>query len=127
MTGWLIATIVTPACDLAQASLERSRARTALYSALPPRSTAAGSRWPVAAVAGPLVTLFVALAVVVTPFVSWLSGIDAHLGITPGANQIKNWSQTNYGGYEGQDAYPEYQALVQTMEHVGTKHGCGRA
>ena len=129
MTGWLIATIVTTACDLIEAGLERSRARVAAvsYSALPPRSTARGSRWPVAAVAGPLVTLFVALAVVVTPFVSWLSGIDSHLGITPGANQIKNWSQTNYEGYEGQYAYPEYQALVETMEHVGTKYGCGRA
>jgi hypothetical protein len=49
------------------------------------------------------------------------------LGITPGANQVTNWSSFNYSGYQAQAAYPEYRALVQTMEHVGSTDGCGQS
>jgi hypothetical protein len=80
----------------------------------------------VAAVAGPLVALIVALAVVVTPFVLPFSTLR-DIGITPGANQVTNWSAYNYSGYEGKPAYPEYRALIETMEHVGATHGCGQA
>jgi hypothetical protein len=88
----------------------------------PPRS---GMRWPVAAVAGPLVALVVALAVVVTPFVFSYSTMES-IGITPGPNQVTNWSSWNYQGYEGRPAYAEYQGLIKTMEHVGATHGCGQ-
>jgi hypothetical protein len=129
MAGWGIATLVTTVCDLTEVALERRRSRAQWFDALPPSAPALGTRrWPVAAVAGPLVTLAVALGVVVTPFVSWGAPILRDLGITPGPNQVKNWSNFNYSGYEGQTtAYPEYQAVIQTMEHVGLTHGCGRA
>jgi hypothetical protein len=84
------------------------------------------SRWPTAGVVGPLVALFVALLVVVTPFVLSYSTMQS-LGITPGPNQVTNWSSFNYQGYQGQAAYPEYRALIQTMEHVGDTYGCGQA
>jgi hypothetical protein len=82
--------------------------------------------WPVAAVAGPLVALVVALVVVVTPFVLSFSTMKS-LGITPGPNQVTNWSSFNYSGYQAQAGYPEYRALVQTMERVGSKYGCGQS
>ncbi len=40
---------------------------------------------------------------------------------------MTNWSSFNYSGYQAQPAYPEYRALVQTMEHVGATDGCGQA
>jgi hypothetical protein len=76
-------------------------------------------------VAGPLVALVVAVAVVVTPFALPLSSVEA-FGVTPGANQVTNWSAWNYSGYEGKDAYPEYRALIDTMERVGRRDGCGQ-
>jgi hypothetical protein len=82
--------------------------------------------WPVAAVAGPLVALVVALVVVVTPFALSLSALKS-LGVTPGPNQVTNWSSFNYGGYQAQAAYPEYRALIQTMKRVGATYGCGQS
>jgi hypothetical protein len=116
MAGWGIAAAVTGLCDLA----DRVRARRADSVASP------ASSWPVAAVAGPLVALAVALVVVVTPFVlSYNDMVD--LGITPGANQVTNWSAYNYEGYEGQPAYAEYRAVISTMTDVGRTDGCGQA
>jgi hypothetical protein len=77
-------------------------------------------------VAGPLVALVVALGVVVTPFVVPFADMKS-IGITPGPNQVTNWSSFNYSGYQAQAAYPEYRALVQTMERVGAADGCGQA
>ncbi|HUF99965.1 MAG TPA: hypothetical protein VMM60_17700 [Ilumatobacter sp.] len=37
------------------------------------------------------------------------------------------WSRYNFQGYEGRDAYPEYHAVVETMEGLGEQYGCGRA
>ena len=37
------------------------------------------------------------------------------------------WSRYNFQGYEGRDAYPEYHAVVETMERLGAEYGCGRA
>ena len=49
------------------------------------------------------------------------------IGITPGPNQVTNWSSFNYSGYQAQAAYPEYRALVETMERVGATYGCGQS
>jgi hypothetical protein len=91
-----------------------------------PSWLAARSQWPVAAVAGPAVALLVALLVVATPFVLSFSDMQS-IGITPGANQVTNWSSYNYAGYQAQAAYPEYRAVIQTMEHLGATDGCGQA
>ena len=41
------------------------------------------------------------------------------LPVTLGSNQVTNWSNYNYQGYEGQASYPEYHALMDTMAGVG--------
>jgi hypothetical protein len=102
LAGWGVATAVTGLADLWHSS------------------------WPVAAVVGPLVALLVALGVVITPFVLPASAMKS-IGITPGPNQVTNWSSFNYSGYEAQAAYPEYRSVVQTMEKVGATDGCGQA
>jgi hypothetical protein len=83
-------------------------------------------RFVPAALSGPLVALLGALVVVVSPFVL-PSGTLSALHITPGANQVTNWSTWNYQGFEGAPAYPEFKALMATMSTVGHEHGCGRA
>jgi hypothetical protein len=116
MAGWGIAAAVTGLCDLADWVRARRQAS----------EDAPAVGWPVAAVAGPLVALAVALVVVVTPFVlSYSDMVD--LGITPGPNQVTNWSAYNYAGYEGQPAYAEYRAVISTMKDVGRSDGCGQA
>ncbi len=40
---------------------------------------------------------------------------------------IPAWAQWNYSGYERKDAYPEFRAVLQTMDDVGRRNGCGRA
>ena len=45
----------------------------------------------------------------------------------PRAQPGHNWSSFNYSGYQAQAAYPEYRALIQTMERVGSVYGCGQA
>jgi hypothetical protein len=37
------------------------------------------------------------------------------------------WTTHNYGGYEGQAAWPEYKGVMDTAVTVGKKVGCGRA
>ncbi len=83
----------------------------------------APGRWGAGAVAGPLVALLLAAAVVVPPFV-----VSANLlPVTVGANQVSAWAAWNYSGYEGKPAYPEYRAVITTMAKVGARFGCGRA
>ena len=62
------------------------------------------------------------MAAVVPPFIvpaSWLP-------VTLGPNEVTNWSNYNYEGYEGQASYPEYKSIIQTMESVSRRYGCGR-
>jgi hypothetical protein len=80
-------------------------------------------RWGPAVVSGAVVGLLAVLLVVVPPFVSSSSWGPVHLG----PNEITNWSSYNYMGYEGQSSYAEYRGVIQTMETVGKKYGCGRA
>ena len=130
--GWGVATAVTGAVDLGQWWWQkRQAARLAefaesLESPGSPGPHVRRQSWPVAAVAGPLVALVVALGVVATPFVFTASAMES-IGITPGPNQVTNWSSFNYSGYQAQQAYPEYRSLVLTMERLGTTNGCGQA
>jgi hypothetical protein len=48
-----------------------------------------------------------------------------HLNTT--GNQVSNWAQTNYAGYQAQTGWPEYQDIIATMERVAKRYGCGRA
>ena len=85
------------------------------------------ARWAPGAVGGALLALFGALLVVVPPFIPAVASALPDLGITPGANEVKNWAEWNYTGYEGKADYPEYRAVVELMAKVGRKYGCGRA
>src|SRR5262249_18065976 len=40
---------------------------------------------------------------------------------------VVDWATWNYSGYERKASYPEYHDVVQTMDNVGKKFGCGRA
>jgi hypothetical protein len=79
--------------------------------------------WAPAAVGGAILGLLATMAVVVPPFIVPASSLP----VTLGANLVTNWSAYNYEGYERQPSYPEYRALVRTMQNVTKKYGCGRA
>jgi hypothetical protein len=108
-------------------------AEAALWSADPPPTSEAGPviappgapsrRWGPAAISGAVLGLLAVMAVVVPPFIVPAS----LLPVTLGANEVTNWSNYNYEGYEGQASYPEYHSIMQTMESVGKRYGCGRA
>jgi hypothetical protein len=134
LDGWGVATAVTGAVDLWEWWGQRRRRGESMFvpalatpaPSTSPTTTPSTSSWPKAAVLGPLVALVVALGVVATPFVLSASAMGS-IGITPGPNQVTNWSSFNYSGYQAQAAYPEYRDLVQTMERVGAADGCGQA
>ncbi len=48
---------------------------------------------------------------------------------TPDAGRAvaDGWTRYNMLGYEGRPAYPEYNAVVNTMDEIGRTNGCGRA
>lgn len=123
LAGWGVATAVTGVVDLWEWWWRRRQAPRVVDA---PETHVRRQSWPTAAVAGPLVALLVALGVVATPFVLPASAMKS-IGITPGPNQVANWSSFNYSGYQAQAGYPEYRAVVQTMERVGGTDGCGQA
>ncbi len=53
---------------------------------------------------------------------SWLPKPD-----TTDSSFIPSWAKWNYSGYERKAAYPEYKAIIDTMDNVGRTNGCGRA
>ena len=79
-------------------------------------------RWAPAAVGGAVLGLLAVMAIVVLPF----TGVRSSLPVTLGPNEVTNWSNYNYVGYEGQSSYPEYRSIMQTMESVSKRYGCGR-
>jgi hypothetical protein len=79
-------------------------------------------RWGPAAVSGAIVGLVAVLVIVTSPFVLPPSSL-VHVG----PNEVTNWSVLNYAGYENQPYYPEYRSVIQTMETVTRRYGCGRA
>ncbi len=93
---------------------------TGVASAISPRR-APSPRWGPAAVSGAVLGLLGALVVVVPPFVFQPSTL-----VHAGPNEVTNWSSYNYKGYEGQPSYPEYRSIIQTMESVSKRYGCGR-
>jgi hypothetical protein len=80
-------------------------------------------RWGPAAVSGAVLGLLAVMVAVVPPFILPASSLP----VTPGPNEVTNWSSYNYEGYEGQASYPEFKSIMQTMDAVGKRYGCGRA
>ncbi len=70
-------------------------------------------------------------AVVLLGLLSTLPGLivplanDLHLSTT--GNQVTNWAQYNYSGYQAKPSWPEYHGLMVTMGRVADRYGCGRA
>jgi len=116
MVGWLVATLVRLV-----ALWWRDRRDWLASRQIPP--IVLHHRWAPAAIAGPLAVLLGALSVVIPPFFIPASALP----VTPGPNQVINWSRWNYSGYEGTPDYSEFHALNTTMTAVGKRHGCGRA
>ena len=79
-------------------------------------------RWGPAAVSGAVLGLLAVMVAVVPPFIFPASSLP----VTVGPNEVTNWSSYNYEGYEGQASYPEYRSIIQTMEAVDRRYGCGR-
>ena len=77
--------------------------------------------WPPAAVGGAVLGLVAAMIAVVPPFVVSPSAL-----VHTGPNEVTNWSNYNYLGYEGQSSYAEYHSIIQTMDMVTKRYGCGR-
>jgi hypothetical protein len=80
-------------------------------------------RWGPAAVSGAVLGLLAVMAAVVPPFILPASSLP----VTIGPNEVTNWSNFNYEGYQGQTSYPEFKSIMQTMDAVGKRYGCGRA
>jgi hypothetical protein len=124
MAGWCFAVIVASGVR-AWRHVRMSMWVLAVQRAEPgmrwPRPRAA--RWSPGAVAGPVVALLAVLAVVVPPFILPASALPS----APGPNQVRDWADWNYTGYQGKPAYPEYHALMDTMARLGHQYGCGRA
>jgi hypothetical protein len=79
--------------------------------------------WGPAAVGGAVLGLLAVMAAVVPPFILPASSLP----VTLGPNEVTNWSNYNYEGYQGQASYPEFRSIMQTMDAVGKRYGCGRA
>jgi putative flippase GtrA len=76
------------------------------------------ARWP--ALATPAVVLVGTIVLGVGP----LRALPAWLPIRPGQGSfVPGWARWNFSGYEGKAAYPEYRALIETMNRLP----CGRA
>ncbi len=43
------------------------------------------------------------------------------------ASAVPEWVRWNYSGYQSKPGWPEYHAIVTTMEKVAGRYGCGRA
>ncbi len=80
-------------------------------------------RWGPAAVSGAILGLLAVMVAVVPPFILPASSLP----VTLGPNEVTNWSSYNYEGYQGQTSYPEFHSLMQTMDDLGRRYGCGRA
>ncbi|HVA07305.1 MAG TPA: hypothetical protein VNG12_11250, partial [Acidimicrobiales bacterium] len=90
---------------------------------LPTPRRAPSRYWGPAAVSGAILGLLAFMTAVVPPFFVPAS----MLPVTIGPNEVTNWSSFNYKGYEGQTSYPEFKSIMQTMNAVGKRYGCGRA
>ena len=77
--------------------------------------------WPPAAVGGAVLGLLAAMLAVVPPFVVGPSAL-----VHTGPNEVTNWSTYNYLGYQGQSSYAEYHSIIETMDLVTKRYGCGR-
>jgi hypothetical protein len=72
-------------------------------------------------------TSVVALLAILSTVPGLITPIATDLHLATGGNQVTNWAETNYEGYQGQASWPEYHGLMNTMANVAKRYGCGRA
>src|SRR5579884_3977952 len=75
-------------------------------------------------VAVPLLAAAAAAVFVALPLKALPSWVPFHVSNT---SFIPDWVRWNYTGYERKDSYAEYRSVIQTMQSVGRRYGCGRA
>ena len=121
MAAWAFGT----GCIAVATAWRRAQDRRRRVAAEPAWEEAAmpSRRWGPGAVSGAILGLLAVMAAVVPPFILPASSLP----VTVGPNEVTNWSNYNYEGYEGQTSYPEFHSLMQTMAAVGKRYGCGRA
>ncbi|HEY5111419.1 MAG TPA: hypothetical protein VII67_03715 [Acidimicrobiales bacterium] len=72
-------------------------------------------------------TAVVALLGLLSTLPGLIQPIANELHLSTGGNQVSTWATTNYGGYQAQAGWPEYQNLMTTMGNLAQRYGCGRA
>lgn len=72
-------------------------------------------------------TAVVALLGLLSTLPGLIQPIASELHLTTSGNQVSTWATTNYGGYQAQAGWPEYQNLMTTMGTLAKRYGCGRA
>ncbi|MHB1502713.1 MAG: 6-pyruvoyl-tetrahydropterin synthase-related protein [Acidimicrobiales bacterium] len=88
----------------------------------------ASHRWAPGAVVVPLAALGAACIVVLPPLLLPAGSPGVTLGpvhVKPSA--VPSWVAWNYSGYQRKTGWPEYHAVVATMQRVAGQYGCGRA
>ncbi|HWH34793.1 MAG TPA: hypothetical protein VNT56_05665 [Acidimicrobiales bacterium] len=112
----------------AVAVAELARSAAVLLAKRPDRPSAAVVR-TVPVVATLVVLVALGLPLRTLPFgTTQPDGSYTWLGInTADRSFVPDWARWNYSGYEGKDAYPEYRAIIDAMDDIGQRQGCGRA
>jgi hypothetical protein len=72
-------------------------------------------------------TVSVAIIGLLSTVPGLVTPLATKLHLSTSGNQVTNWAQTNYEGYQGQSSWPEYHNIITTMERVSKRYGCGRA
>ena len=85
--------------------------------------------WAPGAVAVPVLSMLLVLAVVVPPLVPRIDGWASELfNHTFAPSSVASWAQWNYSGYQNTPGAKElYDGVIPTMQRVGARDGCGRA
>jgi hypothetical protein len=72
-------------------------------------------------------TCVVALLGLLSTVPGLITPLANKLHLNTGGDQVSVWAQYNYSGYQSKPGWAEYHDLVDTMERVSARYGCGRA
>lgn len=64
------------------------------------------------------VSLFVDVDMTTRGFLTAVASSALALGALAGVSFVDGWARWNYSGYEGKDVYPEYAALMETVDRL---------
>ena len=72
-------------------------------------------------------TCVVALLGLLSTVPGLITPLAKDLHLDTGGDQVSVWAQYNYSGYQSKPGWAEYHDLIDTMERVSARYGCGRA